>query len=133
GAGAGIRSRTSPRASSRRSAHADGRAPASAVAGAAARERHAATSARSVHLRIDGSVSERYVVDMRLIKVAVASTRTTVGAVRSNVDRAVASARAMGAADGTLGGFHEQRVGGYPAEGMGQWHRSGAAQRRGLR
>src|SRR5262249_37450438 len=100
---------------------------------AAARGRHAATSARSVHLRIDGSVSERYVVDMRLIKVAVASTRTTVGAVRSNVDRAVASARAMGAADVTLGVFHEQLVGGYPAEDMVQWNGFVAAQQEGLR
>lgn len=69
---------------------------------------------------------------MRLIKVAVANTRTTVGAVRSNVDRAVASARAMGAADVTLGVFHEQLIGGYPAEDLVQWNTFVSAQQDGL-
>jgi NAD+ synthase (glutamine-hydrolysing) len=66
---------------------------------------------------------------MRLIKVAVASTRTTVGAVRTNVDRAVASARAMAAADVTLGVFQEQLIGGYPAEDLVQWNAFVAAQK----
>ena len=39
---------------------------------------------------------------MRLIRIAVASVNTTVGAVRSNVDRAVKMARAAAADGATL-------------------------------
>jgi NAD+ synthase (glutamine-hydrolysing) len=58
---------------------------------------------------------------MRLIKVAVGSIKTTVGAVRTNTARAIADARAMAAADVTLGVFQEQVIGGYPAEDLVQW------------
>ena len=58
---------------------------------------------------------------MRLVKIAVASTNTTVGAFRSNVDRAIGIAEAMGADEVTLGVFQEQLVGGYPAEDLVQW------------
>ena len=51
---------------------------------------------------------------MRLVKVAVANVKTTVGAVRSNVERAIGFARAMAADDVTLGVYQEQLVGGYP-------------------
>src|SRR5262249_15522057 len=66
---------------------------------------------------------------MRLIKVAVSSVKTKVGAVRSNVDRALAHARDMAAADVTLGVFQEQVIGGYPAEDLVQWRTFVDAQR----
>jgi len=58
---------------------------------------------------------------MRLIKIALGSVNPTVGSVRSNVERCVAMAREMGAADATVGAFPEQVVGGYPAEDLVQW------------
>jgi NAD+ synthase (glutamine-hydrolysing) len=58
---------------------------------------------------------------MRLAKIAVASVNTTVGAFRSNVDRAIAVAEGMAANGVTLGVFQEQIVGGYPAEDLIQW------------
>lgn len=66
---------------------------------------------------------------MRLIKVAVASVNTTVGAVRSNVDRALRVAREVAAADVTVCAFQEQLVGGYPPEDMVQWRAFVDAQR----
>jgi len=69
---------------------------------------------------------------MRLVKVAVASVDTTVGAVTSNVDRAAALAREMGAADVTVGCFQEQLIGGYPPEDLVQWRAFVDAQRREL-
>src|SRR4051794_35838211 len=58
---------------------------------------------------------------MRLVQVALASVNTTVGAVRSNVDRALVLARKMAAEDVTLGLFQEQLVGGYPQEDLVLW------------
>ncbi|MFP6687594.1 MAG: NAD(+) synthase, partial [Polyangiaceae bacterium] len=58
---------------------------------------------------------------MRLIKLAIASVNTTVGAVRSNVDRCIAVAHEMAADDVTLGAFPEQVVGGYAPEDLVQW------------
>src|SRR6478736_10112382 len=58
---------------------------------------------------------------MRLVQVALASVNTTVGAVRSNVDRALALARKMAAEDVTVGVFQEQLVGGYPQEDLVLW------------
>ena len=58
---------------------------------------------------------------MRLVKVGIANVKTTVGAVRSNVDRALRIAHEMHAADVTLGVFQEQLVGGYPPEDLVQW------------
>ncbi len=58
---------------------------------------------------------------MRLIRVALANVNTTVGATRSNVDKAIASARAAAADGATLVAFPEQVVGGYPPEDLVQW------------
>jgi NAD+ synthase (glutamine-hydrolysing) len=69
---------------------------------------------------------------MRLAKVAVASVSPTVGAVRSNVDRLVAIAHEMAAADVTIAGFPEQVVGGYPPEDLVQWRGFLDSQRREL-
>ncbi len=69
---------------------------------------------------------------MRLAKIAVASVNTTVGAVTSNVDRCLAMAREMAAADVTIGVFPEQVVGGYATEDLVQWRGFVASQRREL-
>jgi NAD+ synthase (glutamine-hydrolysing) len=58
---------------------------------------------------------------MRLVKIGVASVNTTVGAFRSNVDRAVEVAEAMAAEEVTLGAFQEQVVSGYPAQDLVLW------------
>ncbi len=58
---------------------------------------------------------------MRLIRIATASVNTTVGALRTNVDRAIALAVAASAAGATIALFPEQLVGGYPAEDLVQW------------
>ncbi|HXX70304.1 MAG TPA: NAD(+) synthase [Polyangiaceae bacterium] len=58
---------------------------------------------------------------MRLVRVALANVNATVGACRSNVDRAVELAR-RAALDGvTVVAFPEQVVGGYPPEDLVQW------------
>jgi NAD+ synthase (glutamine-hydrolysing) len=69
---------------------------------------------------------------MRLAKLAVASLSPTVGAVDSNVARAVAAARLMAADDVTLAAFPEQVVGGYPPEDLVQWRGFLDGQRRSL-
>jgi NAD+ synthase (glutamine-hydrolysing) len=69
---------------------------------------------------------------MRLVNIAVASLRTTVGAVRSNVDAAIAAAGEVEAAGVTLAVFQEQLVGGYPPEDLVQWGAFVDAQRREL-
>jgi NAD+ synthase (glutamine-hydrolysing) len=66
---------------------------------------------------------------MRLVKVGLGSISTTVGAVRSNVDRMLQVARAMAADGVTVGNFPEQAVGGYPPEDLVQWRPFVAAQR----
>jgi len=66
---------------------------------------------------------------MRLIKIGIGSADPTVGAVRSNVDRLLAQARAMVAEGVTVGCFSEQVVGGYPPEDLVQWRAFLAAQR----
>jgi NAD+ synthase (glutamine-hydrolysing) len=58
---------------------------------------------------------------MRLVRVALASVNTTVGACRSNVDRAIALVRAAAADAATLVALPEQLVGGYPPEDLVQW------------
>ena len=58
---------------------------------------------------------------MRLAKLAVASVSPTVGAVRSNVSRLIAVAKAMADANVTIGAFPEQAIGGYPPEDLVQW------------
>jgi NAD+ synthase (glutamine-hydrolysing) len=58
---------------------------------------------------------------MRLIRVAVAHVNTTVGAVRSNVDRAIRIARAAADEGATLVVLPEQVVAGYSPEDLVQW------------
>lgn len=58
---------------------------------------------------------------MRLAKLAVASISPIVGAVQSNVDRLIAVAKEMAAANVTIAAFPEQAVGGYPPEDLVQW------------
>jgi NAD+ synthase (glutamine-hydrolysing) len=58
---------------------------------------------------------------MRLVRIAIASVNTTVGAMRANVDRAVAVARRAAEDGATLIALPEQLVGGYPAEDLVQW------------
>jgi NAD+ synthase (glutamine-hydrolysing) len=66
---------------------------------------------------------------MRLIRIAIANVNTTVGAVRSNVDRALSVARAAAADGATLIAFPEQMIGGYPPEDLIQWRAFVDAQR----
>ena len=58
---------------------------------------------------------------MRLVRVALACVDTTVGACRSNVDRAIAAARLAAEGGATIVAFPEQLVGGYPPEDLVQW------------
>jgi NAD+ synthase (glutamine-hydrolysing) len=58
---------------------------------------------------------------MRLVRIALACVDTTVGACRSNVDRAITAARAAAADGATVVAFPEQLVGGYPPEDLVQW------------
>ena len=58
---------------------------------------------------------------MRLLRVALAHVNATVGACRSNVDRAVALARAAAADGATIVAMPEQVIGGYPPEDLVQW------------
>jgi NAD+ synthase (glutamine-hydrolysing) len=58
---------------------------------------------------------------MRLIRIALASTNSTVGATKSNVARMVELARAAAKDDATLIVFPEQAIGGYAPEDLVQW------------
>jgi NAD+ synthase (glutamine-hydrolysing) len=58
---------------------------------------------------------------MRLIRIALANVNTTVGAVRSNVDRAIARAREAAADGATIVAFPEQLIAGYSPEDLVQW------------
>ncbi|HEY8073987.1 MAG TPA: NAD(+) synthase [Labilithrix sp.] len=58
---------------------------------------------------------------MRLVRIAIANVNTTVGAVRSNVDRALTVARAVAADGATLVVFPEQLIAGYAPEDLVQW------------
>ncbi|MEA2753708.1 MAG: hypothetical protein QOI41_7851 [Myxococcales bacterium] len=58
---------------------------------------------------------------MRLIRIAIASANTTVGAVRSNADRAVRLARAAAADGATIVALNEQLIAGYTPEDLVQW------------
>jgi NAD+ synthase (glutamine-hydrolysing) len=66
---------------------------------------------------------------MRLVRIALASVNSTVGACRSNVDRAVTLAVAAAAEGATLVAFPEQLIGGYPPEDLVQWRAFVDAQR----
>ena len=58
---------------------------------------------------------------MRLIRIALANVNTTVGAVRSNVDRAILVAKAGAAGGSTIVVFPEQLIAGYSPEDLVQW------------
>lgn len=58
---------------------------------------------------------------MRLIRIALANVNTTVGAVRSNVDRAILVARETAADGATVVLFPEQMIAGYTPEDLVQW------------
>lgn len=58
---------------------------------------------------------------MRLLRIALANVNTTVGAVRSNVDRALQIARAAAAEGATLVVLPEQLIAGYSPEDLVQW------------
>ncbi len=58
---------------------------------------------------------------MRLIRIAIANVNTTVGAVRTNVDRALALGHGAARDGATLCAFHEQLVSGYAPEDLVQW------------
>lgn len=58
---------------------------------------------------------------MRLVKIGLANVNTTVGALATNVDKALALAHAMAAEEVTLGAFQEQLISGYPPEDLVQW------------
>ncbi|MGO9835220.1 MAG: NAD(+) synthase [Polyangiaceae bacterium] len=66
---------------------------------------------------------------MRLVRVALANVNATVGACRSNVDRAIVQARAAAADGASIVAFPEQVVGGYPPEDLVQWRAFVDAQR----
>lgn len=70
---------------------------------------------------------------MRLVKIGIASVNSTVGAVRSNVDRCIKIAHAFAAEETTLAVFPEQVIGGYAAEDLVQWRAFVASQQRELR
>ena len=58
---------------------------------------------------------------MRLIRIAIGSVNTTVGAVRSNTDRAIAMTKAAAADDATVIVLGEQLIAGYSPEDLVQW------------
>ena len=70
---------------------------------------------------------------MRLVKIGIASVNSTVGAVRSNVDRCLRIAHAFAAEETTLAVFPEQVIGGYAVEDLVQWRAFVASQQRELR
>jgi NAD+ synthase (glutamine-hydrolysing) len=69
---------------------------------------------------------------MRLIRIATASINATVGAVRSNVDRAIAACEAAAREGATLVALPEQAIGGYAPEDLVQWRAFVEAQWGGL-
>src|SRR5678809_1391293 len=58
---------------------------------------------------------------MRLIRIALASTNSTVGAVKSNVARMALLSRAAVADGATIVVLPEQAIGGYAPEDLVQW------------
>lgn len=58
---------------------------------------------------------------MRLVSIALASVDTTVGAVRSNTDRAIRAAKEASAGGATLVVMPEQLIAGYSPEDLVQW------------
>ncbi len=60
---------------------------------------------------------------MRLIRIALCNVNSTVGAVRSNCDRAIALAEGAAKDEATVAAFPEQVLGGYPPEDLVQWQK----------
>lgn len=58
---------------------------------------------------------------MRLVRIACVSVNTTVGAVRSNVDKAIAFAKQAAADGATIIALPEQLIAGYSPEDLVQW------------
>ncbi len=58
---------------------------------------------------------------MRLVRIALCNVNTTVGAVRTNVDRAIARAHQAAADGATIAALPEQLVSGYPVVDLVQW------------
>jgi NAD+ synthase (glutamine-hydrolysing) len=69
---------------------------------------------------------------MRLVRIALASTNSTVGAVDGNVRRMVELGRAAAADGATVVVFPEQCIGGYAPEDLVQWRAFVGAQTTGL-
>ena len=69
---------------------------------------------------------------MRLIRIALVNVNTTVGAVKSNVDRALSITKAAAEDGATIIALPEQLVGGYMQEDLVQWRTFVEAQRREL-
>jgi len=69
---------------------------------------------------------------VRLVRIAICNVNTTVGAVHSNVERAIALGKAAAADDATVVAYPEQLVSGYPPEDLVQWRTFVAAQWREL-
>ena len=66
---------------------------------------------------------------MKLVRLGIANTASTVGATRTNADAVITAARRAASDDVWLLAFPEQALGGYPAEDLVQWHGFVAAQR----
>jgi len=69
---------------------------------------------------------------VRLVRIAICNVNTTVGAVKSNVERAIELGKAAAADDATVVAYPEQLVSGYPPEDLVQWRTFVAAQWREL-
>src|SRR5206468_1249663 len=80
----------------------------------------------------DGASDRLGCTVMLLVKLAIVNVDSTVGAVRSNVDRCIDLARAVSAGGATIAVFPEQFVGGYATEDLVQWRGFVASQRREL-
>jgi NAD+ synthase (glutamine-hydrolysing) len=72
-------------------------------------------------IRRGSRLDTAYKGTMRLVRIALANVNSTVGACRSNVDRAIALVRAAAADGATVVALPEQIVGGYPPEDLVQW------------
>ncbi|WP_394837113.1 NAD(+) synthase [Pendulispora rubella] len=69
---------------------------------------------------------------MRLVRIAIVNVNTTVGAVKSNVDRALEFTHSAADEGATLIALPEQLIGGYMQEDLVQWRAFVDAQRREL-
>jgi NAD+ synthase (glutamine-hydrolysing) len=69
---------------------------------------------------------------VRLVRIAICNVNTTVGAVRSNVERAIELGKQAAADDASVVAYPEQLVSGYPPEDLVQWRSFVAAQWREL-